>query len=95
MEESTAIKDKSCMYVCHTCEGGFICNGCIGVFDPCGSVFQDTLTNVKKTIKCPCCRQSNWNYHYNQIVKITLSNDLFEYCTDIPVIELYIKNSNL
>ena len=60
------------VFKCYTCSDGFVCNNCIGKFDPCGSIFLDTLHQVKKTIKCPCCRTLNWNYHYNQIIRITL-----------------------
>lgn len=62
------------IFKCYTCNDGFVCNNCIGKFDPAGSIFLDKLSQVKKTIKCPCCRTPNWNYHYNQIIRITLEN---------------------
>lgn len=62
------------VFKCYTCNDGFVCNNCIGKFDPCGSIFLGTLHNVKKTIKCPCCRTPNWKYHYNQIIQITLAD---------------------
>ena len=81
-------------YVCTTCESGFVCTGCIPRFDPSGSIFEDTKY-VKKTIKCPCCRQLNWKYHFNQIIQTSLGYDMFAYCTDNLAHMVYINNSNM
>ena len=96
MEESKAIKHVAYMFVCPTCESGFVCNKCINGFDPMGSIFGK-MWYIKKTIKCPCCRQLNWKQHYNQIVQVTLNNDLLDYEDDDynPAIKLYLKNFSL
>lgn len=60
------------VFKCYTCNDGFVCNSCIADFDPYGSIFLKKIGQVKKTIKCPCCRTLNWNYHFNQIIQITL-----------------------
>jgi hypothetical protein len=62
------------VFNCYTCSEGFVCRKCIKQFDPRGSILLDTLHQVKKIIKCPCCRTLNWNYHFNQIIQITLEN---------------------
>ena len=49
MEESKAIKHVAYMFVCPTCESGFVCNNCIGGFDPMGSIFGK-MWYVKKKI---------------------------------------------
>ena len=83
------------MFVCLTCEGGFICKGCIAKFDPSGSIFGNKAY-VKKTIKCPCCRQLNWRYHFNQIIQTTLGYDLGDIVLneDTPCLTLFVSNQD-
>nr|WPF46707.1 MAG: hypothetical protein [Lake Baikal virophage 10] len=78
------------IFKCYTCNDGFVCNNCIPNFDPCGSIFLDKLSQVKKTIKCPCCRTLNWNYHYNQIVGITIAE--MDCLPENDACDLMIKN---
>ena len=64
--------------ICYTCNSGFVCGDCISMVDECGSIFYDNPQRVKDAIKCPCCRTPNWNYHFNQIIGITLDSDADE-----------------
>ena len=95
LNDSSEKASASWAYVCPTCESGYVCRECIPEFDPRGSAFIDDTEDLKKTIKCPCCRQLNWKYQFNQIVKITLGNDLFDYEPDSPVAMLYVRNADL
>jgi len=81
-------------YVCTTCESGYVCKKCIWKFDPCGSAFEKDMEDVKDIIKCPCCRQLNWKYHFNQIIQTTLYYDLTHYDDKhhIPALKLYYHN---
>jgi hypothetical protein len=92
MNNSYEADHVSHAYVCSTCESGYVCKGCIGKFDPYGSAFQN-MKYVKKTIKCPCCRQLNWKYQFNQIIKTTLGYDMFDYEQDKPALMLYVNNN--
>jgi hypothetical protein len=87
LDESTV---ESWMFVCPTCVG-FVCGKCLGDFDPSGSIFGNEAY-VKKTIKCPCCRQMNWDYHFRQIIRHTLGDDLAEYERDAPCHILFVSN---
>ena len=93
MEDHEA-KHEPATYMCNTCQGGYVCKGCIGVFDPYGSAWQK-MPYVKKTIKCPCCRQLNWKYQFSQIIWTTLEHDCVDYESDCPAIVLYVKNTHL
>jgi hypothetical protein len=64
-------------------------------FDPRGSAFISDTEDLKKTIKCPCCRQLNWKYQFNQIISITLGWDKLEGERDSPVAMLYVRNADL
>ena len=80
-------------FKCYTCNDGFVCIQCIPDFDPYMSSTLGDLKSVRDTIKCPCCRQENWNYHYNQIILVSLGeiweNDMWE---TSDVIKIFIKN---
>jgi len=80
-------------YKCYTCNDGFVCNSCIPDFDPYCSYTLGDLNSVRETIKCPCCRQENWNYHFNQIIQLSLDeifeNDMYD---DNAVIKIFYKN---
>ena len=79
-------------FKCFTCESGYVCTNCLPEFDPRGSIFCDDLDEVRETIKCPCCRQENWKYHFNQIIQITLEYDAMDmYLGDNKAIDFYIK----
>jgi len=78
------------VFKCYTCNEGFVCDGCMWKFDPTGSMFLEKLSYVKKTIKCPCCRTLNWNYHYNQIVQITLGD--MDCLPENAACDLFVKN---
>ena len=95
MDDSSELNYASWAYVCTTCESGYVCRECIPEFDPRGSVFLNTKKKVEKTIKCPCCRQLNWKYQFNQIIQISFKHDLFDYEPDSPVAMLYIRNADL
>lgn len=92
--------NKSCVsnIKCYTCNEGFVCNNCISDVDPCGSIFSRHLRYIKRAIRCPCCRTLNWNYHFNQIIKIALGSDVEEdsYNPDYnnPALKVFIKNRN-
>jgi hypothetical protein len=104
LEQNDNKFNPSCpaVFKCYTCNEGFVCNNCIHKFDTYGSIFEGTLEEVKKVIKCPCCRTLNWNYHFNMIIQITF--DLDENTLDeLPknglcrndACHLMIKNKNL
>jgi len=80
-------------YKCYTCNDGFVCEKCIPDFDPCCSYTLGDLKSVRDTIKCPCCRQENWNYHYNLIIQLSLDeiweNDMYD---DNDVMKIFYKN---
>ena len=84
-----SIVDKG-LFVCPTCVG-FVCRDCIPAFDPMWSPYGDE-EYVKKTIKCPCCRQMNWRYHFSFIILHTMEGDLSSYETDIPCHILFVSN---
>ena len=100
LETTTNVNKACCSAIkCYTCADGFVCNDCIPEIDPSGSIFLDDPDDVADAIKCPCCRTLNWNYHYNQIVRITLGYDLDdnwdekdEDDTLPPAIKLYLRN---
>ena len=80
------------IFKCFTCESGYVCNDCIPEFDPQGSIFCSDLDDVRNTIKCPCCRVENWNYHYNQLIHITLEYDAMDmYFGNNKAIDYFIK----
>jgi hypothetical protein len=83
-------KSSPAIFKCYTCNDGFVCSKCINDFDPSGSIFLGDLKDVEKTIRCPCCRTLNWNYHFNQIIKITL--DEIDYLPQNDACDLFIKN---
>ena len=81
-------------YVCYTCKDGFVCEDCVTYFDPFGTAFEGERY-VKRTIKCPCCRQLNWKYHFSQIITVTLGGAVFDtdFFNHIPAVMIYINNS--
>ena len=99
LDANTNVKKNACHTIkCYTCSDGFICSTCIGRVDPSGSIYKETLKDVEKAIKCPCCRTLNWNYHYNQIVGIVLAHELYYewdegYTDDFNnAIKLFLRN---
>ncbi len=99
LETTTNVNKACCSAIkCYTCADGFVCNTCIPEIDPSGSIFLNDLDEVADAIKCPCCRTLNWNYHYNQIVRISLDYDLentytFEEDDDLkPALKMYLRN---
>lgn len=100
LETYTNVK-KNCASAikCYTCADGFVCNHCIPSIDPSGSIFLDYPDEVADAIKCPCCRTLNWNYHYNQIIGITMDYDLDDNWDENdedetlpPAIKLFLRN---
>ena len=83
-------KSSPAVFKCYTCNEGFVCNKCLPCVDKSGSIFLGTLREVKKVIKCPCCRTLNWNYHYNQVVQITLEGE--DSLPENDACDLMIKN---
>ena len=93
-ETTKDIRKNACNVIkCYTCADGFVCNDCIPEIDPEGSIFCNSEEDVIRAIKCPCCRNLNWNYHYNQIVGIELGYNLYDLGSETnPALELFFKN---
>lgn len=69
--------EKDCStYECSTCSDGKICLDCMIKKDPNLSTFCDSRKQLEDAIKCPCCRQLNWKYHYRHIMLTTLGQDM-------------------
>jgi hypothetical protein len=61
--------------------------------DPHGSIFEKR-EYIENAIKCPCCRNLNWKYHFDQIIRVTLDYDMPDNSEDLtePALILYCKN---
>jgi len=107
LETKTEIrKDRNGGIKCYTCQEGFVCDKCMCVLDPEGTLFSKDIDYIHKVIKCACCRTLNWNYHYNQIMcqiidceqylneygLYDLKRILCEDYEDNKVIDLFIRN---
>ena len=60
--------DRKIIFNCDTCLDGKICEECMIKIDKNLACFEDDKDEVKKSIKCPCCRTLNWKYCYNTFV---------------------------
>ena len=79
MDTTKNIDPACCGHIkCYTCKDGFVCRKCILDVDPSGSIFLESRQEVIRAIRCPCCRTPNWNYQYNQLVRVILGNKLYE-----------------
>ena len=56
---------KNC-FKCYTCLEGYVCNNCISEYDP-RNIFDPC-------INCPCCKTTNWKYHFNKLIKTSLGD---------------------
>jgi len=63
-------------YDCSTCSDGKICYDCMLAKDPNLSLLHYSREELEDAIKCPCCRQLNWKYHFTDIITITLNEEL-------------------
>lgn len=83
-------------YKCNTCLDGRVCRDCcMSGFFCYLSIYLQNITDVKRNIKCPCCRTENWKYHFSNILKITLAYEIFDEIwkqKSPPVFKLYINN---
>jgi hypothetical protein len=90
-------------YECPTCNEGKICEDCMFEKDPVAfDCSCKKRREIEHGIKCPCCRQLNWRYHYSEIIMRSFEDELecgtyfpakkqFEYIM-YPAHRLYLIN---
>ena len=68
------LEENKSYFNCLTCESGKICVNCYSEIDENGIGFLDDNEDIKKIIKCPCCRSLNWKFAFKQIILTTFAD---------------------